>query len=98
MGHAQQDARGSGGGGSPLTTLTVAWMVVVGLAFAPVGAYYFQSHNILVLLAFTGASFVIGLALFVAMGLARMGSRAKSGVGTARIADLRARGNIFGRR
>jgi hypothetical protein len=88
---------------SPLVTLTVAWTVVVGLAFAPVGMYYYQTGNLRVLLAFTAAAFVIGLSLFIAMGLGRAGARAKTrrrrgaAEGPA-IADVRKRGAIFGKR
>lgn len=82
---------------SPLSTLLVAWVVVVGMTFAPVGTYFYQTGDLRLLIAFLGAAFLIGAALFVAMGLARMGARdARSETGE--IANLNKRGAIFGKR
>lgn len=83
---------------SPLQTLMVAWTIVVGLAFAPAGAYFYQSGNLLFMIAFTGAAFVIGISLFIALALGRMGSRAKATRDDGSIANLQKRGAIFGKR
>ena len=95
MRHAQEDTSAQG---SPLGTLVVAWVVVVGLAFAPVGIYFMRSGNVLVPLAFAAAGFVIGLALFIAMGIARAGTHAKKRVKVdeTQIANLNKRGSVFG--
>jgi hypothetical protein len=80
-----------------LGTLVVAWVVVVGLAFAPVGIYFMKSGNVLVPLAFAAAGFTVGLALFVAMGIARAGAHAKKRkADEGRIVDLHKRGAVFG--
>lgn len=76
----------------------VAWVVVVGMTFAPVGTYFYQTGDVKVLIAFLGASFLIGASLLVAMGLARMGSRHRVTDEDGGIANLRARGALFGKR
>ena len=89
---------------SPVTTLLVAWVIVVGLAFAPVGMIYQRSGDIRFLLSFSGAAFIIGLALFIAMWLGRAGARGgKRRLRTepgevSEIANLHKRGAIFGKR
>lgn len=85
-------------GSNPLSTLTVAWVVVVGLALAPVGTYVHQTGDVKVFIAFLGASFLVGACLLLAMGLARMGSRDRVTDEHGGIADLRARGALFGKR
>lgn len=92
---ARQEARAQG---NPLSTLLIAWTVVVGLAFAPVGTWYYRSQDIRIMIAFLGAAFIIGVSLFASMGLARMGARSAKGKETDGIADLRARGALWGRR
>lgn len=92
---AAKEARG---GASPLSTLMVAWVVVVGLTFAPVGTYFYQTGDLRIMIAFLGASFLIGLSLFLAMGLARMASGDRVTGDEGEIADLNARGAVFGRR
>lgn len=83
---------------SPLSTLLIAWVVVVGMTFAPVGTYFYKTGDIKVLLAFLGASFLIGGSLFIAMALARLGSRHRVTNEDGGIANLRARGALFGKR
>lgn len=83
---------------SPLSTLMVAWVVVVGMTFAPVGTYFYRTGDIKVMIAFLGASFLIGGCLFFAMALARMGSRNRVTNDDGQIANLRARGALFGKR
>ena len=83
---------------SPLSTLMVAWVVVVGMTFAPVGTYFVQTGDLKVMIAFLGAAFLVGGSLFVAMGLARMGSRNRITNEDGGIANLRARGALFGKR
>lgn len=94
MGHDKEPTRA----GSPLQTLMIAWTVVIGLAFAPAGAYYYQSGNVRFMLAFTAAAFVIGLSLFVALAIARLGQAKRRRYHAGEIADLRKRGAIFGKR
>lgn len=85
--------------GSPLHTLFVAWVLVVALAFAPAGTYYYQSGNLVFLMSFTGALFIIGVSLFVALLLGRMGSSSKNRTEMGdEIANLNKRGAIFGKR
>lgn len=86
------------GGTNPISTLLVAWVVVVGMTFAPVGTYFYQTGNVRVMIAFLGASFLIGASLLIALGLARAGSRDGTGDEDGPIADLNARGSVFGRR
>lgn len=81
----------------PFGSLMVAWIIVVGLAVVPVAMWAKQHDDIVILIAFCGASLAIGVGLFIAMGLGRMGARAKDHE-EGRIADLSKRGAVFGKR
>lgn len=101
MRHAQKELSAPS---SPVTTLMVAWTIVVGLAFAPISMIYYRTGDLRLMLAFTGAAFIIGVSLFVAMWLGRAGARGgKQAVRPApgevkEIADVHRRGALFGKR
>ena len=97
MRHAQEQR--PAGGTSPVRTLMVAWIIVVGLAFAPAGTYFYATKDYAFVVAAGGAALVIGLAIFIALGLARAGTRQKPRVDESKqVADLTRRGAVFGRR
>ena len=89
---------GKTSGGSALGSLMIAWIIVVGLAIVPVAMWAKQHDDIILLIAFCGAALMIGLALFVATGLARMGARSRVKGGDGHIANLNRRGAVFGKR
>lgn len=82
---------------SPVGSLMVAWMIVGGLAIVPVALWSKQHGDVVVLIAFCGAMLLIGIALFVATGLSRMGARSKEHQ-EGRIANVNKRGAVFGKR
>lgn len=83
---------------SPIHTLLFAWVLVVALSFAPAGAYYYQSGNLVFLLSFATAAFVMGASLMLAMVLARAGTPKTRDVAEEGIGNLHKRGAIFGKR
>ena len=83
--------------GSPIGSLMVAWIVVVGLAIVPVAIWAKQHDNTVLLIAFCGSALLIGIGLFIATGLAKMGARAKTRH-EDHIANLNRRGAVFGKR
>lgn len=52
-----------------LGTLLVAWTFVTGCALVLATAHYQTRHDLRVLLALLGAPFLIGLALFIILGI-----------------------------
>lgn len=58
-----------------LGTLLVAWTFVTGCALAIGSAWYYRTKDINVLLAYLGAPFLVGTALFLTIGFVTLVSR-----------------------
>ena len=76
MGHAT-------GGSSPevrkwMGNLLVAWTFVTGLTATFASAWWFRTGDIKILIAYLGAPFLVGCALFLFLGLMALATRTKA--------------------
>lgn len=58
-----------------LGTLVVAWTFVTGCALAIASAWYYRTKDLNILLAYLGAPFLVGTALFITIGVVTLAAR-----------------------
>lgn len=73
-----------------LGTLLVAWTFVTGCALVIATAHYQTRHDLRVLLAFLGAPFLVGCALFITMGIVMLAGSVRDPHVEGRVGDRKA--------